>query len=95
MQWKLGFVIAAIFTSAGFAQNAQAQQNCKLFNFVSEKQFNCSDGTIKKISIANEQLIVRTFSPESKQWQENRYPVAAGTTLESINISVMLNANEG
>jgi hypothetical protein len=95
MKWMRGFISALILGFAGFSGVAQAQQSCKLFNFVHEKQFNCSDGTIKKISILNEQLIVRTFNPETKVWNESRYPVAPGVSLDSINVSVMLNANEG
>lgn len=93
MKWWLRFTISLLFGITSLSGEAEAQQSCKVFNLGYERQFNCSDGTIKKISIMNEQLVVRTFNPESKAWNESRFPIVAGMTLDSINISVMLNAD--
>ncbi|MEN9809016.1 MAG: hypothetical protein RLZZ488_583 [Pseudomonadota bacterium] len=83
--WKIALFM--MFASG----SAQAREACKEFNLRYERQYNCPDGSIKKIEVASQQLIVRTFHPETKQWTEERFRVSEGITLDSINVSVMLN----
>lgn len=89
MRWWLALTL---FVVSSFAQTAEA--NCKVFNVGYSKQFKCPDGSVQSIEIIKQQLIVRTFNPETKSWSEQRFNVAPEMTLDNVNISVMMNANQ-
>lgn len=88
MRWWIGLNLLVLSL---FAQTAEA--NCKVFNVGYSKQFKCPDGSVQSIELIKEQLIVRTFNPETKSWSEQRFAVAPEMTLDNVNISVMMNAN--
>jgi hypothetical protein len=76
-----------------FSGLAEASGACKQHNSDNQKQFSCADGTIKKISVDNEQLVIKTYHPESKSWTEDRFPVSSGLSLDSMNLSVFVHSD--
>ena len=79
-----GKVLALILCSF---LSLQAEANCFSRIEGKFKRFVCSDGTVQKVSIENEQIVVKTYSPESRKWSEVRFPAPVGATVDTVNVS--------
>lgn len=76
----------AVLTLAAFS--FQAEANCIAKNEGQFRKFVCADGTIQKIAIQDGQVVILTFSPETKKWSESSFPAPYGTTLDALSVSL-------
>lgn len=81
--WLKFFVMLSL---AGVSLQAYGQ--CREANEGLTKKFVCADGTVQKVTIVDKQVVVFTYSPETKSWSETRFPAPDGATNWNTRISV-------
>lgn len=77
-------VAIVAFSFAAFDAYAACQQTQSLEG----KKFVCADGTVQLIALRGEEVVIKTYSPESRSWSEQRFPAIDGVSLEQISIAV-------
>jgi hypothetical protein len=68
--------------------SAYAEASCNAVNERDARKFVCADGTIQSIVLVDGQVVIRTYSPETKTWSESRFPAADGISIDTVSISV-------
>jgi len=79
-------VVAVAAVTACFAFDALAA--CQQTHSDAGKRFVCADGTIQLIALHDQQVVIRTYNPDTKSWSEQRFPAIDGLTLDQVNIAI-------